>query len=180
MKRVIFFFPFFSSVVFFLASFGQGSWFASSDICSVHSCEAWGQTQRSTKRLYLPQLVSEARRPSWNVQLGRGWCNTQSSTHHMQSALTLYGRFSWCFRCRSLLATYPSNSRVKQIRTAALPMVPKSQIPWSAAATLWLKRGTTRLQVSEPGTGPVGAPHSQFAQVRRRMLVLKRIKLESY
>lgn len=78
-----------------------------------------------------------------------GRCATQSSTHHMQSALTLYGRFSWCFRCRSLLATYPSDSRVKQICTAALPMVPKSQIPWSAAATLWLKRGTTRLQVSE-------------------------------
>lgn len=143
----------FSSQWYFFPSFGRGSRFASSDICSVHLCEAWGQAQRSTTRFYLPQRVSGARRPSWNIHPGHGQWKWQMYNTEFNS---LYAKcpdplqpFSCFFRCTPPLTTYPSNGRAKQICTAALPTVQKSQIPQFVSATLWLKRGTMRLQVSE-------------------------------
>lgn len=78
-----------------------------------------------------------------------GRWTTQSSTHRMQSALTLCSLFlvpSGADR-RSRLTL--QNGRVKQICTAALPTVQKSQVHQPAVATLWLKRGTMRPRVSE-------------------------------
>lgn len=144
---------FFSSIFspdwIFFSSFRRGIRFASSDICSVRSCEAWGQTHRSTKRFYFQQRVGEGRRLSSNTQPGRGRCNwqmynnTESNSAYAKGS-TLCGLFLFPSGADRRSPLTLRNGRAKQICTAALPTVQKSQILQSAAATLGLEREATR------------------------------------
>lgn len=110
-------------------------------MCSVHSCEARGQTQRSTKRFYLLQRVSEERRPSWNVQPGRGRCNWQMYNTEFNSPYAKCSDplqpFSCFFRCRLTFQTAALNKTApllcRRCKSPKLPSLPLQRCDWREA-----------------------------------------------